>query len=125
MCNHEKEILLKDGRTLVLRNPKLGDEQGLIDHMKAVDCETKFLAREPGEFNFTLQQERSFIENVINDENTLFLLGEVDGKIMANCSVGRVNGNRRYLHRAAMGLSIRKEFWRNGIGRRMMEECII
>lgn len=133
MCNHQEEglknsykneYLLRDGQKLIVRNPKIGDEQGLIDHMKAVDGETKFLAREPGEFSFTLEQEREFIESSINNENTFFLVGEIDGKIIANCSVGIVMNNKRYLHRAAIGIAVRKDYWHKGIGKRMMEECI-
>lgn len=121
---YRNEYELKDGQKVVVRNPELGDEQGLINQMKIVDCETKFLARECGDFNFTLEQEREFIKNSINDENRLFLVGEIDGKIIANCSVGVVSQNKRYLHRAAMGIAVCKDYWSKGIGKKMMQECI-
>jgi len=76
---YRNEYVLKDGQKLIVRIPKIGDEKGLINLMKAVDSETKFLAREPGEFNFTLEQEREFIRNSINDENSLFLIAEING----------------------------------------------
>ncbi|WFA08288.1 hypothetical protein [Tissierella sp. Yu-01] len=94
MCNHQgeglknpykNEYLLSDGQKIIVRNPKIGDEQSLINHMKAVDGETRFLAREPGEFSFTLEQEREFIKSSINNENTFFLVGEIGSKIIANC----------------------------------------
>ena len=75
---YRNEYELKDGQKLVVRNAELGDEQGLINQMKIVDSETKFLAREPSEFNFTLEQEREFIRNSINDENSLFLIVELE-----------------------------------------------
>lgn len=121
---YRKEYLLKDGQKLIIRIPELGDAQSLIDQMKTVDCETKFLARESDEFNFTVEQEREFIENCITDENSCFLIGELDGKIIANCSVGLVQNKKRYLHRAAMGIAILKDYWSKGIGRIMMQECI-
>jgi ribosomal protein S18 acetylase RimI-like enzyme len=134
MCNYQNknvaekfyrnEYELKDGEKLVVRNPQLGDEQEMINQLKMVDSETKFLAREIGEFNFTLEQEREFIKNSINDENRLFLIGEVDGKIIANCSVGIVLNKKRYLHRASMGLAICKDYWSKGIGKKLMQECI-
>jgi RimJ/RimL family protein N-acetyltransferase len=133
MCNHQEEgmklsykneYLLRDGQKLILRNPKVGDEQGLIDHMKVVDGETKFLAREPGEFSLTLEQERKFIESSMNNKNVFFLVGEIDGKIIANCSVGIVMNKKRFLHRASMGIAVRQDYWHRGIGKRMMEECI-
>jgi RimJ/RimL family protein N-acetyltransferase len=118
------ESILKDGQKLIVRIPEIGEEQGLISLMQAVDSETKFLAREPGEFDFTLEQEREFIRNNMNDENSLFLIAEVNGRIIANCHVGLVSNKKRFLHRAAMGIAVGKEFWNRGIGNELMRECI-
>jgi RimJ/RimL family protein N-acetyltransferase len=121
---YRNEYELKDGQKLIVRTPELGDEEGLINLMQAVDSETKFLAREPGEFNFTLEQERKFISNIINDESSFFLIAEINGRIIGNCSVGIVSSNKRFLHRAGMGITVRKDFWNKGIGKNMMKECI-
>jgi ribosomal protein S18 acetylase RimI-like enzyme len=121
---YRNEYELKNGQILIVRNPEIGDEQGLINLMKIVDSETKFLAREPGEFNLTLEQEREFIKNSINNRNRLFLIGEIDGKIIADCSVGVISNNMRFLHRAAMGIAVCKDHWNKGIGKKLMQECI-
>lgn len=121
---YRNEYILKDGQKLIVRIPEVGDEQGLINLLQAVDNETKFLAREPGEFNFTLEQEREYIMNSMNDENSRLLIGEINGKIIANCSVGIVINQKRYLHRAAMGICVRKDYWNLGIGKNLMQECI-
>jgi len=134
MSNHQKEEVLKedyrkdytlkDGQRLIVRSPHIDDAQGLIDQMKLVDAETKFLSREPGEFGFTLEQEVTFIENCRNNDTIHFLVGEVAGEIVANCSVGLLMNNRRYLHRASMGIAIKKAYWHRGIGKHLMQECI-
>lgn len=121
---YRKEYLLKDGQQLIIRIPELGDAQGLINQMQAVDRETKFLARESDEFNLTVEQEREFIKNCTTDEDSCFLIGELDGKIIANCSVGLIQNKKRYLHRAAMGITVKKDYWNKGIGKKMMQECI-
>jgi ribosomal protein S18 acetylase RimI-like enzyme len=118
------EYILKGGEKLILRTPEIGDEQSLIDQMKIVDSETKYLAREEGEFSFTLDQEREFIENCLEDENRFFLVAEIDGRIVANCSVGLIMKNKRFRHRASMGLAVCKDCWNKGIGGKMMQECI-
>ena len=120
----KQESILNNGKKLTLRLPQLGDEQNLIDQMKKVDRETKFLARGEGEFNFTLEQERTFIENSLSDDNRLFLVSEVDGKIIGNCAVGVVSSNKRYQHRASLGIAICKDYWHMGIGTKMITECI-
>lgn len=121
---YRKEYLLKDGQQLIMRIPKPGDAEGLINQMQTVDRETKFLAREPDEFNLTVDQERQFIENCSNDDNSRFLIGELNGRIIGNCSVGLVQNKKRYLHRAGMGIAVLEDYWNKGIGKIMMQECI-
>lgn len=124
MKNFKKDYILKDAELLTIRTPELGDEQDLIDQMKLVDSETRFLTREEGEFGFTLEQEREFIKNCLEDENRLFLLAEIKGRIIGNCSVGVISNNKRYLHRATMGIAVCKEYWNKSIGGKLMQECI-
>lgn len=52
--HYRKEYLLKDGQQLIMRTPDLEDAEALVDLMKTLDSETKFLAREPDEFSFTV-----------------------------------------------------------------------
>lgn len=122
--NYKEQYGLHDNRVLILRTPEVSDAQSLIDQMKQVDCETKFLAREPEEFTFTLEQEIGFIQGCKNNTNMLFLIGEVDGEVVANASVGLIQTQKRYLHRAALGIAIKKDHWGQGIGSIMMQTCI-
>lgn len=127
MDNHQhyrKEYLLKDGQQLIIRTPELEDAEALINLMKAVDGESKFLAREPDEFNFTVEQERDFIESYMTNQNSRFLIAELDGRLVGNCSFGVILNNKRYLHRAGLGIAVLKAYWGKGIGRIMIEECI-
>ena len=48
----------------------------------------------------------------------------MDGRIIANCGVGVISNNKRYLHRAAMGIAVCKDYWNKGIGKKIMHECI-
>ncbi len=121
---YKKEYLLKDGQQLIVRIPEPVDAQGLINQMQTVDSETKFLAREPDEFNLTVEQEIEFIKNCTNDENVHFLIGELDSRIIANCSVGLIQNKKRYIHRAGIGIAVLKGYWDKGIGKIMMQECI-
>lgn len=52
--NYRKEHLLKDGQQLIIRTPELEDAEDLINLMKALDSETKFLAREADEYSMIL-----------------------------------------------------------------------
>lgn len=52
--NYRKEHLLKDGQQLIIRTPELEDAEDLINLMKVLDSETKFLAREADEYSMIL-----------------------------------------------------------------------
>ncbi len=123
-ATYQQRHTLKTGQTLIIRTPKLGDEVALIPLMKQLDTETRFLARAPGEFNMTEEQEREFIKGFFDNENKCFLIAEVDNEIIGTCSVGRPSIQKRYLHRAAMGIGLRKANWHQGIGKKMMQACI-
>lgn len=108
MDNHKNE----EGSKELYRNEYL---------LKDSQC---LIVRVPDEFNFTLEQEREFIRSNTNNKMSRFLIAEIGGRIVANCSVGIVQNQKRYLHRAAIGIAVCKEYWNMGIGKKMMQECI-
>lgn len=115
---------MKDGREFLLRSPRVEDAQELIYYMKAVDGETPYLAREVGEFSFTVEQEEAFIRSTLENTDVCFLVAEYNGHIIGQCSVGRNNSTSRFAHRASMGITVSKNYWNNGIGKTLMKACI-
>ena len=57
-----KDIILKDGRKAVLRNPGEDDAAAMIEFMRTCAAETDFILRYPEECTMTEQQEAAFIE---------------------------------------------------------------
>lgn len=121
---YESNYELRSGKELILRLPEETDAEALINQMRQVDRETLFLAREPDEFHLTVNDEEAFIKQALDDENRLFLVAEVDGEIVGNCTVARVATGYRYRHRASFGIAIIERFWGQGIGKKMMQACI-
>lgn len=124
MYNYNKEYTLRNGDTLIMRTPNESDAQGCIDLMTTADNETRFLGREPGEFNMTLDEEKEFLSNLNRDDTSRFLIAEIEGEVVGSCNVGLVFNKRRYCHRASMALLIKRDHWNKGIGKTMMEECL-
>ena len=52
------------------------------------------------------------------------ILAETDGEIIAVSDVTPMGMKSRTLHRCALGMSVRQDFWRQGIGSAMMERLI-
>jgi RimJ/RimL family protein N-acetyltransferase len=72
----------------------------------------------------TEEQEREFIKASLKSESKCFLVAEIEGEIIGSCSVGRPSNQKRFRHRGAMGIALRKSNWHQGIGKLMMQACI-
>lgn len=119
-----KEYLLKNGTRVLIRGPRIEDAEALIYLLKNVDKETRFLAREPGEFQMTAEEERTLIERMTEDEYSTWFLAECEGKVVGQCYVGLVRRNLRYRHRAGIAVALLKDYWHMGIGGKLMQACV-
>ena len=119
-----KSFELKEGGNLILRSAEISDAQNLIDILRTADSESKFLAREPGEFRFTLEQEESLIGIWEQTDAHEALVAYLDGQPVGMCSVSFVRNNLRYLHRGECALIVLRDYWDRGIGGRMMLSII-
>lgn len=115
---------LKNGKTVVIRKTVIEDAKAIIDIISKADSETKFLARNPGEFCITEDAEKNFIRNILNDEDTEWFVTEYEGKVIGQCSVGLVKKYERYRHRAEVTFVLLKDYCGMGIGGKLMQECI-
>jgi RimJ/RimL family protein N-acetyltransferase len=109
--------------TWTLRCPTVQDATDLSDLRVKIDGETENLDREPGEGYISPKD----FENLINDDNeqknNLFLIAEVDGKIVG---FTRCVGNKlsRFKHKAEFGICILKDYQGYGIGSMLLEHII-
>lgn len=118
-----KEMVLKDGATVIFRSPVPEDAAALLDYLKVTAEETDFLLRYPEECTMTVEQEEIYLRNSLEDVDSVMILCEVDGEIAGNCNLARHN-KLKTRHRASIGIALTKEFWGLGIGTVLFEEMI-
>jgi len=117
------ERLLKDGRTLCIRNAMGQDAEAVLAFVHRVASESDFLTFGPGEFELTLAQERAFLDSLLVRSNEVYLLGLIDPELVATISFA--GGSRpRVRHVGEFGMSVRQQDWGCGIGRMMLETLI-
>ena len=86
--------------------------------------ETEYLMKYPEEYtDFTLDQEKSFIDEAYYNQNGLMIACFVGDKIAGNCQISFRTGMKDR-HRASVAIALLQEFWNLGIGTRMFEEMI-
>lgn len=124
MIIQEFEFELKDGRNALIRSPKEADVQEIMEYLKVIAGETKFLLRYPDEWELiTEEEEKNWIDRMNRSDNEVMLVCLVDGKIAGNCTLSW-RPLRKLRHRASIGVALKKEYWGFGIGTRLLSELI-
>lgn len=119
----DKEIMLKDGRTAILRSPSVEDAEKLLHYIRKASGETEFLLRYPEEWTSTIEQEASWIESMRVSPAALVITCYVDGEVAGNCDI-RFRSGMKTAHRANIGIALLQEYWNLGIGSAMFTELI-
>lgn len=121
---YSKTVVLKDGRTCIVRNGTVQDAQGVWDNFVLTHGETEFLATYPEEVHFTLEQEEAYLRQKEESGRDAALVAEVDGKIAGTAGINGIGAAEKTRHRASFGISIARAWWGLGIGRALTEACI-
>ena len=109
-----------NGKELVLRSATNDDAEMLINFLKKVTGETRFLMMESDEADLSLEDEYEFLKKHNESDGAMLIMGFLDGEHVGNCSFTRVSGSRRYNHRANIGIALLQKFTGQGIGRIML-----
>lgn len=121
---YEKKIILRDGRTCVIRNGIEDDAEAVLSVFILTHAQTDFLASYPEESKHTIESEKEYLKASEENERQAFLVAEVDGAIVATAGISCVKDSEKARHRAEFGVSVDKAYWRLGIGRALTESCI-
>ena len=124
MIHNAETLLLRDGGSCVIRSVEPEDAPRMLQYMKIMLGETNFLLRTPEEFDYTPEEEAQILDKRKNDPRSLMLLVEKEGQIIACADVQSHGSKSRVWHRAELGISVRKDFWHQGIGSALIERLI-
>ncbi len=119
-----KTIILKDGKTCVLRNGTEQDGQALLDIYNLTHAQPNYLLSYPDESSLTSEQEAQFLKEKSEIENEIEILAVIDGIVVGSAGLGCVGKHEKVKHRAEFGISVDKAYWGLGIGRALLEACI-
>ena len=126
MNYQKKTVLLKNGKTCVIRRPEEADAEMLVEYLKAISGETRYVLREPEEVTMTVEQEREFLRRQGDSGTGLMLLAEADGRHAGTASfngVGRLS-RVRVRHRCSVAITLYRAFWGLGIGTALLGEIL-
>ena|SRR5438874_5432280 len=113
-----------DARGVTIREAKPEDAAKIIAFIQRMTEEPGIgVVTSPGEFNLTVEQEEQFITAHAEADNSILLVGDAGGEIVAvaNCTGGQRKANR---HNCVLGISVRKEWRDRGLGTAVMRRLL-
>ncbi|WFA08896.1 GNAT family N-acetyltransferase [Tissierella sp. Yu-01] len=118
-----EQLIIKNGSTITIRKANKLDAEAMLEYLDKISKESDNLTFGNGEFKLTLEQEENFIDNISKQNNAIFLIAEIDGKIIGNLSFA--GGSKpRIAHTGEFGVSVLKDYWGQGIGTYLIEYLI-
>ena len=124
MIFEDKKIILKDGRTAILKTPCMEDAEKLLNYIKKSCGETDFLVRYPEEWeNATVESEEKWIKSRRDARNAVVITCYIDEEIAGNCEIN-FRGGIKTSHRAGVAIAILNDYWNLGIGSAMFNELV-
>lgn len=119
-----KEILLKDGRSCILRNGSGPDAAEIYRSFNLTHGETEFLLSYPDENSFDIPQEEQFLIEKEKSGGEIELCAVLEDRIVGTAGIEAVGAKDKVKHRACLGISIERAAWGLGIGRALTQACI-
>lgn len=114
---------LKDGSTLKIREALPEDASLLLAYIESVSGESANLTFGPGEFDFTRDEERQYLEDIRKVENAIYLLGFIGEELVSALSF-TCEQRVRTRHVGEFGITVKKRYWGKSIGKAMLETLI-
>lgn len=105
-----------------IREALVEDAEQIIAYTKIIGGETDNLTFGKAGFPITLEQEEKFLKRVHDDKTSVHLIACKNGEIIGDGSLSGLP--RRMGHRAELGLTVRRDYWNQGIGKALMKELI-
>lgn len=119
----EPRVLGLRSGTATIRVIDATDAGATIALRQALAQETKFLSEEPDEVRTDIEEQAAFFTKKLSSPVDLHILAEVEGRVVAIASLDGSTMSR-FEHGVRLVLGARREFWRQGLGRAMVETLI-
>lgn len=107
--------LLPDGRAVTIRCANSDDAQNLIELKLSYIKGTTSIPLYEDEYRNTVEQEADLIKRYDNEENSILLVAECEGRLIGNIDLTGSH-RRKLFHTGMIGMGISYEWQNKGIG---------
>ncbi|WP_436375310.1 GNAT family N-acetyltransferase [Cytobacillus sp. BC1816] len=107
---------------LQIRSADKSDAEAILAHCRKAFGESDFLMTGADEFNLTIEEEETWIEQSIRTGD-LILLAEVDNEVIGMLTFRR-SKSKKVNHLGYFGITIQEKHCNQGLGSKMMEQFL-
>lgn len=118
-----KYSLLQSGQTLVIREAQIEDASTILDYIDKVSKESDNLTFGGGEFGITQEKEAELIDEMLKSNNQIMICAFIDNQLVGQL-VFRAGFRPRIKHSGEFGITVLKEHWSKGIGKKLISYLI-
>ena len=119
----EREVDLKSGKRLCIREARPKDASAVLAYIEVVSRETDFLTFGPGEFELDEAGEADHLRVSASSPIQLYLLAFIDGGLVGSLHFA-ARDRVRVRHVGELGMSVLERCWGQGIGSHLMDALI-
>lgn len=107
----------------IIREARKDDAEKVLEYTKIVGSQTNNLTFGSEGLGLTIDEEKNILERVSNSDKSVFLIVCLEDEVIG---LGNISAKTRsrMSHKAVLGISIKKEFWGQGIAQELMAKLI-
>ncbi len=116
-------VTLKNAKEITIRSVAISDAEKLLNTMKEYISNSDYIPKLVDEITITVLQERVWISNFIEQQNSLLIVAEYENEIIGNLDI---TGNSRIMmqHTGVIGMGMQAEWRNSGLGTELMKAAI-
>jgi ribosomal protein S18 acetylase RimI-like enzyme len=115
--------MTKNTDRISLRTGNINDAEAVLELEKEVLAENEYMISVFEEFEETLEQKRSWIQKILENEREHLIVAEVNGEVVG-LIVFRSKSTKRLSHTGSFTAMVKKEYRNQGIGKLLIKELL-
>ncbi len=113
----------ENDQKVVIRQLESNDAKKVLEYLCIVGGETDYLLFDHHGLGISIVEEERILDQYLDHPNSLLLGCFIGEKIVAISNIS-VKERQRIKHISSLGISVRKQYWHQGIGRNLMKYMI-
>lgn len=112
-----------NNKKIIIRRPNENDAENLIAYAKILFASTDQVLTTLQEYTISLEDEKTWINNSLNNLNSIILIAELDNQVVGLLDFSTKN-KKKIAHIGEFGVSVHPAYQRNGIGQKLIETLL-